>query len=487
MKILSKFQNMSVERKLNLLRMLAVVPLSAAIIALLILMINFNEEYNEIVKNVTMASKFNFSFSDDIDYKMYRIVIGAEDFEELDPYADIKEARNIFEQLYENATTEEGKIRTLQIRKLLDNLEKSIKEIEASDEKNDYPQNNQRLTLNVNVFTEIIKDKVSQYIYYETGNLEKLKSELETQIMQTIVATAIILCVVILLIWKLGHMITDSIIQPIDELCDMTKEVAAGNFELSGPSNTSEELQILTQNFEYMANQVGLLIDNIKEEQENLRKKELQLLQEQINPHFLYNTLDTIVWLAIDHQDDKVVEMVTSLSSFFRTSLSGGEDMVPIREELKHVESYLQIQQLRYGDIMEYRIEVPEEIQGNYMIKMTLQPLVENALYHGLKMQRSKGFIQINGTEDEDNIYLTVEDNGIGMSPEQVEELNRGMVENKWSRRKNGFGIFNVNRRNKLYFGDAYQLILESEPGIGTKVIVVVPKNIQVKHGGFKK
>jgi len=481
MKLLSEFQTMSVEKKLKTLRMLLIMPMTMGILALLVLMINFNEEYNETVKNVTMASKFNFSFSEDVDYKMYRIVIGAETFETMRPYEDIQHARDIFEQLYENASTEEGKIRTRQIGKLLDNLEKSIQEIEHSDLKNDYQKNNERLTLNVNVFTDIIKDKVSQYIYYETGNLHRLRTNLETQIMQTIVAAVSILGILILVIWKLSKMITASIVRPIDQLCDMTREVAAGNFELSGPTNTSEELQVLTENFEYMAKQVSLLIDNIKEEQENLRKKELQLLQEQINPHFLYNTLDTIVWLAIDHQDDKVVEMVTSLSRFFRTSLSSGKDIVTIREELEHVESYLQIQELRYEDIMEYSIEVPEEIRDNDIIKMTLQPLVENALYHGLKMQRNKGQIRIIGTCDEENIYLTVEDNGVGMKPEDVEKINSEMQENRWDTRTEGFGIFNVNRRIKLYFGEKYRLILESELQVGTKVIVVVPKNTEIK------
>ena len=166
--------------------------------------------------------------------------------------------------------------------------------------------------------------------------------------------------------------------------------MAQGNFDVHGPQNTTEELQILTNNFEHMAQKVERLIEDVKVEQQNLRKKELQLLQEQINPHFLYNTLDTIMWLAIDHQDDKVVEMVAALSGFFRTSLSHGEDKITIREELEHVENYLKIQQLRYGDIMEYSIDVPDEIKKNDIVKITLQPLVENALYHGLKKQEKK-------------------------------------------------------------------------------------------------
>ena len=184
------------------------------------------------------------------------------------------------------------------------------------------------------------------------------------------------------------------------------------------------------------------------------------------------------MWLAIDHQDDKVVEMVAALSGFFRTSLSHGEDKISIREELEHVENYLKIQQLRYGDIMEYSIDVPDEIKKNDIVKITLQPLVENALYHGLKKQREKGMIKISSVDDENNIFLIVEDNGVGMQPEQVVQINKEMYEDIWVNRTTGFGIANVNRRIKLYYGEEYGLILESEPDIGTKVIVTnIKKN----------
>lgn len=158
--------------------------------------------------------------------------------------------------------------------------------------------------------------------------------------------------------------------------------------------------------------------------------------------------------------------------------------MISMKEELEHVENYLKIQESRYGDVMEYSIEVPEDMKKNPIVKMTLQPLVENALYHGLRKQRQKGMIRIYGIEDEDNIFLIVEDNGIGMQPEQVDEINEEMYNEQmykkaWTDKSSGFGISNVNRRLKLYYGEEYGLILESEPEIGTKVIVVVPKTRQ--------
>ena len=478
---IARFRQFSIEKKLKWLRMVVIIPALVGIITLLVIMINFNESYNEAVKNVSVASKFNFSFSEDMDYKMYRIVIGAESFDTMKPYEEIKEAKELVKELNKNAVTDESKLRTRQIGKLLDNLKISIEEIEHSDLKNDYMENNQRLRLNVNVFTEIIKEKVSEYIYYEIGNMESMRVKLEKEIMHTITITLIAVLFLSLITWKLSKLISQSISYPVRQLCEMTKEVAQGNFDVHGPQNTTEELQILTNNFEHMAQKVERLIEDVKVEQQNLRKKELQLLQEQINPHFLYNTLDTIMWLAIDHQDDKVVEMVAALSGFFRTSLSHGEDKITIREELEHVENYLKIQQLRYGDIMEYSIDVPDEIKKTDIVKITLQPLVENALYHGLKKQREKGMIKISSVDDENNIFLIVEDNGVGMQPEQVVQINKEMYEDIWVNRTTGFGIANVNRRIKLYYGEEYGLILESEPDIGTKVIVVVPKTRQAE------
>ena len=153
---IARFRQFSIEEKLKWLRMVVIIPALVGIITLLVIMINFNESYNEAVKNVSVASKFNFSFSEDMDYKMYRIVIGAESFDAMKPYEEIKEAKELVKELNKNAVTDESKLRTRQIGKLLDNLKISIEEIEHSDLKNDYMENNQRLRLNVNIFTEIL-------------------------------------------------------------------------------------------------------------------------------------------------------------------------------------------------------------------------------------------------------------------------------------------------------------------------------------------
>lgn len=173
---------------------------------------------------------------------------------------------------------------------------------------------------------------------------------------------------------------------------------------------SKDEIAVLADNFNDMTVEIGRLVERIKEEQANIRNMESKLLQAQINPHFLYNTLDTIVWLAESGRDEEVVKMTSYLSEFFRTTLSKGKDYITLEEEKRHVESYLQIQQFRYQDIMDYRIEMDEEIMDYTVPKLTLQPLVENALYHGIKKKRGGGTILIEGKLEGNKILLKVID-----------------------------------------------------------------------------
>lgn len=201
--------------------------------------------------------------------------------------------------------------------------------------------------------------------------------------------------------------------------------LANGSLKVHAPKSNIREIQMLSDQYDHMVIRIGELIDHIKEEQELKRKTELKLLQAQINPHFLYNTLDTIVWLAEGKRHQEVVDMITALSSFLRMGLNNGRDFITIRGEAEHVKSYLQIQHFRYEDILDYEIDFKEQIMEFSTLKLTLQPIVENALYHGIKNCRKKGFLKISGWQEEEDILLKVEDNGIGMKPEELEKKCR--------------------------------------------------------------
>lgn len=231
------------------------------------------------------------------------------------------------------------------------------------------------------------------------------------------------------------------------------------------------ELQLISDSFGQMAWIVQSLMEKTRNEEALLRKTELKALQAQINPHFLYNTLDSIQWMCERGKNESAVRMVGALGKLFRISISRGHELIPIRDELKHVESYLIIQKYRYSDRFEYTFDVDESLGGYLCSKITLQPLVENAIYHGIEPLIDDGEIIISVKPDGDDILMTVSDNGVGMTAEQVEGLLK-----KERSDSSGIGIKNVSDRIKIYFGDNYGVKVESEPDVGTKITVRIPR-----------
>jgi two-component system sensor histidine kinase YesM len=226
-----------------------------------------------------------------------------------------------------------------------------------------------------------------------------------------------------------------------------------------------------------MALKLEQQVKSIKLEQENLRHMESKLLQTQINPHFLYNTLDTIIWLIEGNKNREAIDIVVSLSEFFRIVVSKGKDFITIREEETHIKSYLQIQQSRYKDILDYEINIPEELYGYQILKLTMQPIIENSLYHGIKMLRARGKITVTGKIMDEVIYFHVIDNGIGMDEGELIAL-RKEVEMPGSKQSTGFGLANVNKRIKLNYGNQYGLDIKSIKGEGTDIIIKIPARL---------
>jgi two-component system, sensor histidine kinase YesM len=226
-----------------------------------------------------------------------------------------------------------------------------------------------------------------------------------------------------------------------------------------------------------MIGKIRDLLDSKMKEQENLKKAEMRALQAQINPHFLYNTLDTIIWMAEAKKTDQVIDIVSALSSFFRISLSKGKDWITIRDEVERTRSYLTIQRMRYRDIMDFKIEVDPRVEANTILKLILQPLVENALYHGIKNKRSGGTITVRARpKDESQVLLEVEDDGIGFTPEKFAQLRAELDDDSGEiKMESGFGIGNVNQRIRLYYGKQYGISIQSEYHTGSRVTLIIP------------
>lgn len=277
--------------------------------------------------------------------------------------------------------------------------------------------------------------------------------------------------------------------KPLYKLSEAMAVAGEQKYKVDFVYTKNDEIGMLTNSFNHMntytrelLQQKNNSIKQLQEEKERVRieqllkrRAELKALQAQINPHFLYNTLDSIRWKAEEIEAEEISQMTQALAMVFRIGLSKGQEMISVRDELCHVKSYLEIQCIRYGKRLTYSIDVEERILECYMVKLLLQPLVENAIYHGIKEKDNDGHVRICGGLCGEIIFFYVEDNGIGIQEEKVKELNLGL-KNNLSVSKQGYGIFNVNERIKLYYGDSYGLDLESTWGKGTKSIITIPK-----------
>lgn len=263
--------------------------------------------------------------------------------------------------------------------------------------------------------------------------------------------------------------------RPIRAIRSVMHQVEGGDLQAHVDIQRNDEVGELANSFNHMVDKLNILVQEQEENQQKLRIAEFNALQAQINPHFLYNTLDSINWMARAGQVDQVSEMVNSLSVFFRIGLSRGKTFIIVEEELRHVENYIFIQKKRYEKYLDYEIDVPENIKNCQCLKMILQPLVENSIYHGIKEKGERGIIRISAEEKQDTIVFKVTDTGQGMTEEKLKELQE-MMRKGIEYDANAYGVINVQRRIQTYFGKEYGLHFNSAWGEGTEVTVVIPK-----------
>lgn len=271
----------------------------------------------------------------------------------------------------------------------------------------------------------------------------------------------------------LNQLVSASIAMPLKKLNNSVKEWETGNMNPSIYIGGSMEVEHLGCTLRSTVEQIRQLMQDIVVEQEEKRKSELDALQSQINPHFLYNTLDSIVWMIEGERYEDAVFMITQLASLFRISLSRGKTVISVEDELKHARNYMNIQKVRYKNIFEVRFDIDPEILQCCTVKLVVQPLLENAIYYGVECMDGDGEIDVNGYRREDDIYIEVRDNGLGIPEDEVEQLLK--ENNRVHKRGSGVGLLNVHNRIRLRFGEEYGLEIESEPDEGTTVRIHLP------------
>lgn len=315
----------------------------------------------------------------------------------------------------------------------------------------------------------ISRSEKTGWTVVDCTNVKDLLSK-SRQAQSVYVLTAIILVIVALLF---SRFMARSITLPIQKLRDSMKKVQEGDFSVSDVVvDSKNEIGSLTKSFDVMTHRIHELMEQNVHEQEEKRKSELKALQSQINPHFLYNTLDSIIWMAEGKKNEEVVLMTASLARLLRQSISNEDEVVPIANEVEYARGYLTIQKMRYKDKLEFQIEVDSSILYIPLIKLVLQPIIENAIYHGLKYKESKGLLIVKGFMKDGNAVLQVIDDGVGMDEETLAHI---YDKHKVNYHSNGVGVYNVQKRLKLYYGEDYGITYTSELGKGTTATITIP------------
>ena len=434
-----------------------------------------NRQYEDMINSTVVASEFSLDFKKDFDYEVYLLIVENKSVRESDTKEMLDKAYNIAEGLESITESTENRQRVKNIKKYLKNLEVYTKRIENNlAQGNKYQENMEIWENDVQIVTTLVRDEFSQYTYYEVQGVQQSQEAYRRFFTQMLRFCLLAMVIILGLTVFLSYYVPRSITKPFQELSHVTDQIAKGDLTVRANIRTGVEATMLSDSMNTMIDKINELLEQVKTEQVRLRKAEFELLQAQINPHFLYNTLDAIIWLVEAGEQKKVVSMVKNLSDFFRTSLNRGKEVNSIREEMLHVKSYLEIQQVRYQDILSYDIDVPEELEKYSIPKITVQPLVENALYHGIKNKRGMGHIRVKGVPKEDCFELHVQDDGIGISPERLLQVQDG-IRNKVLTGKDFYGLYNVNERIRLSFGEEYGMKISSEPGEGTLVCIRLP------------
>lgn len=315
----------------------------------------------------------------------------------------------------------------------------------------------------------ISRSEKTGWTVVDCTNVKELLSK-SRQAQSVYVLTAIILVIVALLF---SRFMARSITLPIQKLRDSMKKVQEGDFSVSDVVvDSKNEIGSLTKSFDVMTHRIHELMEQNVHEQEEKRKSELKALQSQINPHFLYNTLDSIIWMAEGKKNEEVVLMTASLARLLRQSISNEDEVGPIANEVEYARGYLTIQKMRYKDKLEFQIEVDSSILYIPLIKLVLQPIIENAIYHGLKYKESKGLLIVKGFMKDGNAVLQVIDDGVGMDEETLAHI---YDKHKVNYHSNGVGVYNVQKRLKLYYGEDYGITYTSELGKGTTATITIP------------
>ena len=476
--------NLSIRAKI-LLALLVVIFIMGSTNALLVAQVlKYSRQYDDIISNITTANSITGTIKPDIDNQMWMIVAGKFSFNEGKQYQILNDVNAKLDMMVANTDSPQAKIKLEVIRRTMETLKQDIDRMGVQIQHNSTAADNSAMLDNIRFATSVVEEVVQDYALFEVDRTKNQYQSMREGFVRWETLSVILMIFAIVFAVLAAISLSRSIYIPIKKLHDVTTTITRNDLQALVTSDNVDEITELGMSFNIMIGRIRELLDSKIKEQENLKKAELRALQAQINPHFLYNTLDTIIWMAQSNKTDQVIEIVSALSKFFRISLSKGNDWITIGEEIERTRSYLTIQRMRYRDIMDFTIEAEEGVANYTILKLILQPLVENALYHGIKNKRQGGTIKLRAKmRNENEVLLEVEDDGIGFPPDKLIQLQAELADDSGDiRLESGFGIGNVNKRIRLYYGKQFGVTVKSEYNTGTCVSLFIPAKKDVSN-----
>jgi two-component system, sensor histidine kinase YesM len=452
-------------------------------------------QYDKIITNVSRANRLNQIIKVNISDEIWDIVAGKKEFKDGKQYQILKQIRSGISDMMESTANEKNRQLLVVASRTEKTLENYVNILGEQISRNASVEENEKIMDEIRGVSSLMYDILQNFIVSEIESAADTNESIKrSSINLSFIQLGISVCIIIISIYAFTS-VSENIRRPIHDMERLSSRIAEGDLDARAELPRVQELDHLADNLNTMAGKIKGLIDENVAEQQNLQKAEMKTLQAQITPHFLYNTFDTIIWLAESGKTDEVIEITRAFSDFFRISLSKGHEWITVSQELDHVRNYLKIQKIRYENILSYEFDVDEGIDDFPVLKLVLQPLVENAIYHGIKNKRGRGKIIVRAhllcdrTESSaavdaleySRIEFSVEDNGIGFTQERLKEVldelsRRTDIENL----KSVYGLYNVNKRLNLYYDESVSLNIQSEYGKGARVSFIVPADVNL-------
>jgi two-component system sensor histidine kinase YesM len=435
--------------------------------------------YDRLISNVEKTNRLNRVISTEVTTELWDIVAGNKSFAAGSQYRIIDGINaGLMDIMRTTMETENRQILEV-VGRAMGTLNRYVDRLGAQMKYNYPVVENERMLDEIRGVSALVSDLLQSFIVREIESAAVQSQKIKSRAIILGICEFAVIFIAVYFSILMQKSVAKSVDYSIGSLVSLSSSIAEGDLDARAELPNVQELQVLTKDLNIMAYKIKTLVEENIREQRNLQKSEMKALQAQITPHFLYNTLDSIVWLAEGNKNEQVISITRAFSDFFRISLNRGDEWLRVQDELKHIESYLTIQKIRYRDILDYSIEYEHEIEQKVMLKLLLQPLVENALYHGIKNKRGRGTIAVKGWQEKGFLLFSVTDNGVGMTSEQLASVKAQLKVNParviGDTENRIYGLYNVAKRLELYYNKTDLLDVKSVYREGTRVTLFIP------------